>query len=175
MPQINNEVDLSTVGDVVLHLYYTALDGGDGLKSAVQANNLANLPVSGIKIFSAQNDFGAPTATAADPYPLTPWQVFLTAGATQKLTLGISPLKFPAWTRGKTITVTSLTVLAIAWPTTTFVLVPQSPLPTTPITMTPVAGVSEPNQSRQRYPRPARCRPHGLSRCSSRARQTSSR
>jgi hypothetical protein len=154
MPQINNEVDLSTVGDVVLHLYYTALDGGDGLKSAVQANNLANLPVSGIKIFSAQNDFGAPTATAANPYPLTPWQVFLTAGATQKLTLAISPLKFPAWTRGKTITVSSLTVLAIAWPTTTFVLVPQPPLPTTPITMTPVAGVSEPNLVSATIPTP---------------------
>src|SRR5262249_16794027 len=27
MPQINNEVDLSTVGDVIFHLYYTALDG----------------------------------------------------------------------------------------------------------------------------------------------------
>ena len=26
--QLNNEIDLSTVGDVVLHLYYTALDGG---------------------------------------------------------------------------------------------------------------------------------------------------
>ena len=33
MQQINNEVDLSTVGDVVLHLYYTALDGGSAFQS----------------------------------------------------------------------------------------------------------------------------------------------
>ena len=31
MPEANNEVDLSAVGDVVLHLYYTALDGGGQL------------------------------------------------------------------------------------------------------------------------------------------------
>lgn len=154
MLQINNEVDLSTVGDVVLHLYYTALDGGDGLKSAVQANNLANRPTSGIKIFSAVNDFAAPSPTVANPYPQTPWQVFLTTGATQKLILSISPQKFPPWTRGKTITVTSLTLLAVAWPPTTFVLVPQAPLPTAPITMTPVAGVTEPNVVSATIPTP---------------------
>jgi hypothetical protein len=144
MPQINNEIDLSTVGDVVLHLYYTALDGGGEFKSAVQANNLANLPTTGIKLFSAQNDFAAPAASVANPYPVTPWTAFLTTGATQKLTLAISQLKFPPWTRGKTITVTSLTVLALAWEPGTFVLVPQSPLPTAPITMTPIAGITEP-------------------------------
>ena len=77
MPQINNEVDLSTVGDVVIHLYYTALDGGVPFQQAVQANNAANLPTSGIKVFSAQNDFSAPSPTASNPYPLTPWQAFL--------------------------------------------------------------------------------------------------
>ena len=45
---------------------------------------------------------------------------------------------------GQDLTVTSLTVLALAWPQVTFVLVPQAPLPTAPITMTPVAGTSEP-------------------------------
>ena len=118
------------------------------LQQAVQANNAANLPTSGIKVFSAQNDFAAPSPTAANPYPLTPWQAFLAtaaAPANQTLTLSISPSKFPAWTRGKTITVTSLTVLAVAWPPGNFVLAPQAPLPTAPVTMTPVAGVTEPN------------------------------
>jgi hypothetical protein len=148
MPQLSNEVDLSTVGDVVLHLYYTALDGGAALSQTVQAYNTANLPTSGIKAFSAQNDFAAPAPTVANPYPVTPWQAFLAtpaAGANQTLTLAISPSKFPAWTRGKTISVTSLTVLAIAWPPGNFVLVPQTPLPSTPVTMAPVAGVTEPN------------------------------
>jgi hypothetical protein len=145
MQQLNNEVDLATVGDVVLHLYYTALDGGAEFRSAVQADLAANLPTSGTKIFSALNDFPAPAATVTNPYPVTPWQAFLVTGATQVLTLSISPSKFPAWTRGKTITVSSVNVLAVAWPPGNFVLVPQSPLPTVPITLTPVPGVTEPN------------------------------
>jgi len=145
MPQASNEVDLSTVGDVVMHLYYTALDGGSDLQKEVEASNLANLPTSGVKVFSAQNDFAAPAATDANPYPVTPWSAFLTAGATQKLTLGISPTKFPPWTRGKTISVTGITVLAVAWEPGNFVLVPQAPLPTSPVTLTPVAGATEPN------------------------------
>lgn len=172
MPQINNEVDLSTVGDIVLHLYYTALDGGATLQKAVEANNAANLPTSGIKVFSAQNDFAASSPTVDNPYPLTPWQALV---ATQKaifnativpvdgaprwevfnntalvnndqvLTLSILPSKFPAWTRGKTISVTSITLLAVAWETGDFVVAPQAPLPTTNVTMTPVAGVTGPN------------------------------
>ena len=58
---------------------------------------------------------------------------FLHSRRNQTLTLGISPSKFPAWTRGKTITVTAHHVLAVAWPPGNFVLVPQAPLPTTPI------------------------------------------
>ena len=46
-------------------------------QQAVQANNAANLPTSGIKVFSAQNDFAAPSPTAANPYPVSPWQAFL--------------------------------------------------------------------------------------------------
>lgn len=221
MPQINNEVDLSTVGDVMLHFYYTALDGGMPFQTAVQADNAANLPTSGIKVFSAQNDFAASAASVANPYPLSPWQAFLTkpfvafttlawpitasqtsivvasntgfpapgfnvsigseilevtavAGTTwtvargqqgttassaseeaivlipspagsQVLTLAISPLKFPPWTRGKTISVSSLTVVAVAWTPGSFVLAPQAPLPTALVNLLPVAGVTEPN------------------------------
>jgi hypothetical protein len=145
MQQLSNEVDLATVGDVVLHLYYTALDGGSDFRSAVEADLAANLPTSGTKIFSALNDFAAPSPTVANPFPVTPWQAFLVTGATQLLTLSISPSKFQPWTRGKTITVSSVTVLAVAWPPGNFVLVPQATLPTAPITLTPVAGVTEPN------------------------------
>jgi hypothetical protein len=154
MQQGCNEVDLSTVGDVVLHLYYTALDGGATFQDAVLADNAARVPASGVKIFSALNDFAAPAATVANPYPLTPWQAFLAKpapGSSQLLTLAISPAKFPAWTRGKTISVTSLTVVAVAWPPEppgpawNFVVAPQAPLPTAPVTMAPVTGVTEPN------------------------------
>jgi hypothetical protein len=147
MTEATNEIDLSTVGDVVLHLYYTALDGGGALENAVKAYNEANLPTSGTKLFSALNDFGAPAPTAANPYPLTPWQSFLStvaAPTNQTLTLTISPSKFHAWTRGKTITVTSITLLTLAWPQGPLVLAPQAPLPTATVPMTPVAGTTEP-------------------------------
>jgi hypothetical protein len=113
----------------VLHLYYTALDEGAPLQQAVEAYNAANLPTSGIKVFSALNDFGAPAPTATNPYPVSPWQAFLAtvvAPANQTLTLGISSSKFPPWTRGKTISVTSLPVLAVSWPPGNFVLAPQA-------------------------------------------------
>jgi hypothetical protein len=147
IPQANNEIDLSTVGDVVLHLHYTALDGGDALKSAAQGNNAASMPTSGVKVFSAQNDFVAPPAGGANSKPVSPWQAFLyppTAGGNQVLTLPISPSKFPAWTHGHTITITSLTVLVIAWPPGTYNIVPQAPLPTASVAMTPVPGMSNP-------------------------------
>ena len=230
MPQITNEVDLSTVGDIMVHLYYTAIDGGAPLQQAAEANNAANLPTSGVKIFSAQNDFAAAPATAANPYPVSPWQAFVTkpfatsttlawpitatqtsitvasdtgfpavpffinigseilevtavggtsntswtvtraqqgtvaAPATteavvllpstapsQVLSVTLSPSKFPAWTRGQTIAVTSITVLVVSWqpasgpPPGPFNLIPQAPFPTATINMLPVAGSTEPN------------------------------
>jgi hypothetical protein len=147
MLQASNEVDLTTVGDVVLHLYYTAVDGGDALKAAAEANDVANAPTSGTKAFSALNDFAAPAPSVANPYPLTPWQAFFAppTGSDETLTLGVSPGKFPPWTRGKTISVTSLTVLVLAWNPGDFVLEPQAPLPSADLPMTPVAGVTEPN------------------------------
>jgi hypothetical protein len=230
MPQITNEVDISTVGDIMLHLYYTALDGGAPLQQAAQANNAANLPTAGVKVFSAQNDFAAPPATTANPYPVSPWQAFLSkplvtsttlawpitatqttitvasdsgfpavpftinigseilqvtaVGGTantswtvtraqqgttaapasteavvflpstapsQVLTLTLTPSKFPAWTRGQTISVTAITVLVVSWqppsgpPPGPFNLIPQAPFPTATINMLPVAGSSEPN------------------------------
>jgi hypothetical protein len=150
LPEQYNEVDLSTVGDVVLHLHYTALEGGADLQQAVEQNNAATAPTSGIKVFSALNDFPAPTATVANPYPLTPWQTFLstvTAPANQVLTLAISPSKFPPFVRGRTITVTAVDVLTVSWPPGNFVVQVNPPLETTPttLTMTPLPGVSEPN------------------------------
>jgi hypothetical protein len=270
MPQANNEVDLSTVGDVMLHLYYTALDGGASFQTDVQTYNSANMPTSGVKVFSALNDFGAGSPTVDNPYPSSPWQTFLgtqksllnaeamqtdgtqrwqvfkpagnvsvspistlpattaftitiggspTAGdilktiltpggvtvsytltpadsgdisqtasdfaqeiintaaakalvtctasgavitltplsgsvastnsatpasVPQVLTLSISPSKFPAWTRGKTITVTAVTVVTFSPVLETFVLAPQSPLATTSVTMTQLTSAAPP-------------------------------
>ena len=90
MPQSNNDIDLSNVGDVILHLYYTAIDGGGNLQTTVEANNLANQPTSGIKLFSALNDFPAAAPTVDVPYPLSPWQAFLSK---QTAIIGAMPLQ----------------------------------------------------------------------------------
>ena len=176
-PQINNEIDVSTVTDVVLHLYYTALDGGTDFQAAVQKNNADHAPTSGIKVFSAQNDFPAPVPTTANPYPPTPWQAFLAtvaAPANQVLTLSISPSKFPPWTRGKTLSVTSLTVLAVGRAPGCFVLAPQAPQPTDAIVMKPVEGVTWPNVCAATSPcRTALPQGPGASSCGKRTSPTS--
>jgi Tc toxin complex TcA C-terminal TcB-binding domain/ABC toxin N-terminal region/Neuraminidase-like domain/Salmonella virulence plasmid 28.1kDa A protein len=136
LPAATNEIDLGTVADVVLHIHYTALDGGDTFQQAVQADNVANAPTSAAIAISANNDFPAA------------WQAFLAAaagGADQVLTLNVSASKFPNWARGKTITISGLTALATSQRPGNFVLRPEAPLPTSDITMTPVAGVTEPN------------------------------
>jgi hypothetical protein len=102
MPQITNEVDLSTVGDIMVHLFYTAIDGGAPLQQAAEANNAANLPTSGVKVFSAQNDFAAPSASVANPYPISPWQGFLSKPLVTSTTLA-----WPITATQTTITVAS--------------------------------------------------------------------
>ena len=69
----------------------------------------------------------------------------MAAPANQTLTLSISPSKFPPWTRGKTISVSSITVLAVSWAPGNFVVAPEAPLPTAAVTMTPVQSGAEPN------------------------------
>ncbi len=56
LPQENNPFDLETVSDVILHLNYTAREGGEVLRSV--ANELAqqHLPSAGIRFFDIQHD-----------------------------------------------------------------------------------------------------------------------
>ena len=146
LPAETNEIDVSAVGDIVLHLHYTALDGGDAFKQAVEAANAENAPTSGALLLSAANDFPAP-AGGNGSGPLSPWESFLAepAAGDQELVLNIAPSRFPRWARGKTITITGLTVFATSWEPGNFLLRPQAPLPTADVTLTPVAGVTEPN------------------------------
>lgn len=131
--------DLATVTDVVLHLGHTALDGGDSFKHAVAADVAANLPTSGTVLVSASAGFEPDT-----------WSRFLAGpggGGDQVLALNAAPNLFPRWTRGKTITVTALSVLATSTQPGSFVIRPQAPLPTTQVILNPVASVTEPNVS----------------------------
>src|SRR5262249_3592345 len=51
LSQSNNNFDVQTVSDVILHLRYTARDGGPGLAAAVPA-----APTEGVRFFSAKHD-----------------------------------------------------------------------------------------------------------------------
>ena len=135
-----NEVDVTTVGDVQIHLLYTALDGGPLLQQAAIASLAAKS--QGSKMFSAANDFSAPAPNATNPYPLSPWQSFFAPAANtdQLLTLALSASKFPSWTRGKTITVTAITAYAISWTGSAFVIEPQGVLPSADVVLSPLPG-----------------------------------
>jgi hypothetical protein len=103
--------------DVVLHVFYTSVDGGDTLKQAA-ASNVGSAVTSGTHIISAQGDFAPPpAATRANPTPVSPWQAFLapTSPDKQMLFLPLSPAQLPAWVPGKVVTVSSLGVLAMSW------------------------------------------------------------
>ncbi len=59
MPAETNRFDLNTVTDVVLHLSYTAREGGGRLKDAARKTVLAGLPEQAVRIFSVANEFAA--------------------------------------------------------------------------------------------------------------------
>lgn len=146
MPQTNNEINLANVTDVVLHFFYTALDGGDPLKQAAQASSLANARSNGMHIVSARSDFPPPPASAANPDPVNPWQTFLAPASPdgQVLSLALSPAKFPAWAPGKAVTVSSIGVLAMSWNAGRFVLEPAGPFESGEVVLDPVPDLSEP-------------------------------
>ena len=56
----NNQIDIAAVSDVLIHVLYTALDGGPDFRKA--AAWAATQPQFATKLFSAANDFSAPSA-----------------------------------------------------------------------------------------------------------------
>jgi hypothetical protein len=146
LPGQTNDIDLTTVGDVLIHLYYTALDGGSQFKQA--ALQALPVPTQGVKLFSVQNDFGAAPAAYAPVVAqgpvATPWQAFFLAATPptdQEFVLKVTAAKFPNWTRGKTINITGLTVYVLSQtPGGSWVLQPQAPLPTADVTLSPISG-----------------------------------
>jgi hypothetical protein len=93
LPSGVTPLDYSTVSDVILHLKYTARDGGDGLRSDAATSlqtrinsMLVSLKDTGLtRLFSARHEFP------------TEWYAFLNpaAGADQVLTLNLIRDRFP--------------------------------------------------------------------------------
>ena len=97
MPKENNAFDFETISDVILHLKYTAREGGDPLRQAAR-QALATGPQSDlVRLISARHE-----------YP-SDWNRFLNAGGgsakSQSLTMDLTPGRFPYLFRGKAISI----------------------------------------------------------------------
>jgi len=57
IPQENNQFDLDTLSDVVLHLNYTSREGGEVLRKAANAVAQQYLPGSGLRFFDIRHEF----------------------------------------------------------------------------------------------------------------------
>jgi receptor-binding and translocation channel-forming TcA subunit of Tc toxin/ABC toxin-like protein/neuraminidase-like protein/putative peptidoglycan binding protein len=73
MPRECNQFDFKTISDVVLHLRYTARDGGQALKNEAMAAVVRATPSVGIRLFSMRHEFASewhkfmnPTAESPD-------------------------------------------------------------------------------------------------------------
>jgi hypothetical protein len=92
LPRENNQFDLSTVSDVVLHLRYTAQASGDvNLTQAAKDNLTAVLPSTGLRLFVLNQEFSSQ------------WHHFLhpAAGQNQVLSFKLGLEHLPFYARGK--------------------------------------------------------------------------
>jgi hypothetical protein len=57
LPQENNQFDIDTLSDVILHLNYTAREGGEILRQAANEAAQKNLPGAGHRFFDVKHEF----------------------------------------------------------------------------------------------------------------------
>jgi hypothetical protein len=57
MPQATNRFDFNSISDVILHVRYTARDGGDTLKKAAMDAVVSAQPQDGFRLFSLRHEF----------------------------------------------------------------------------------------------------------------------
>jgi peptidoglycan hydrolase-like protein with peptidoglycan-binding domain len=108
MPLDTNAFDFNTLTDVVLHLKYTAREGGEVLgRAAQQAMQALSADENGnmARLFSAKHEFP------------TEWYRFLhpaeATAAGQSLQIDLTRERFPFQLRGKTITITQVKMFLI--------------------------------------------------------------
>lgn len=134
LPSETNDFDLRTISDLVLHVRYTAKDGGELLRSEASKAVVETLPRTGIRVFNARSEF--PDA----------WTRFLhppNAVDDQKLHLNLANDLFPFFARGRQITVQRIELLAAYGRATDLVAQLSPPLlanDTIPVTQDGVYG-----------------------------------
>jgi hypothetical protein len=100
MPKENNAFDFETISDVILHLKYTAREGGEPLRQAAR-QALASGPQDGlVRLFSIHHEFSAE------------WNRFLNPSVasdkSQSMTIDLTAVRFPYQYRGKTISISKV-------------------------------------------------------------------
>jgi hypothetical protein len=111
LPAAMQQFDYDTIGDVILHLHYTAREGGQALRDAAAQNlqsAVNNMLVSQkdkglMRIFSVRNEFP------------TEWYAFLnpaSASDDQVLSLNLSPDRFPYFAASGNISIKTVELVA---------------------------------------------------------------
>jgi hypothetical protein len=96
LPRATNAFDPDTVNDVILHLRYTAREGGGGLKEAAMAAVVDATPSPGARLFSTRHDFGTEHYRFLHP---------AAAADSQQMTLALTPERFAFPVRSKAVTI----------------------------------------------------------------------
>ncbi|MCQ6557500.1 Tc toxin subunit A-related protein [Paenibacillus mendelii] len=103
MPHDCNAIDFSTVSDVVMHVHYTARDGGAALASAARSGLQTILPQQGVRIFNLKQEFPSEWYRFIHP---------VQQGADQLLNITFEGKHVPFFDRHKAVKVTALHVIA---------------------------------------------------------------
>lgn len=111
LPAAIRQFDYNTISDVIIHLKYTARDGGDALKAnATTSLNttinqmLVSLKDNGLmRIFSAKNDLSTEWYKFLHPVNVTDDQVFI---------LNLDKNRFPLFVQNKTVKIKSVELVA---------------------------------------------------------------
>jgi hypothetical protein len=136
LPSAVKQFNYDTISDVIIHLKYTARDGGDVLKNnaATSLNSKINqMLVSNrdrglMRIFSAKNDLS--TEWFRFLHPINPTD-------SQVLTLNLDKSRFPLFAQSKTIKIKSIELIADTVSTAiSAITVTPAPLAPTPINLT---------------------------------------
>jgi hypothetical protein len=131
LPVATSSFDTNTISDVVLHVRYTARDGGQPFADTVSAAIRETTPVAGQRLFSARHEFP------------DDWHRFLFPGDTdtQTLSLRISADRFPYRAGVDARRITSVTFVLVLRPGQAFG--DRVPVILTPPSRSPLAGVLE--------------------------------
>jgi hypothetical protein len=127
LPKETNHFDFDTISDVVLHLRYTARDGGEALGAAALDAVRAALPTAGTVLLDLQHAFPSE------------WHRFLHpagAGDEQVLRVELTPEHFPFFTRGSTVNVTRIQLVGELSEAGAYDVIVEPPQPGAPLTFT---------------------------------------